>query len=561
MSETEQRRRHDALDRAVRQTCRSLLNCYIRELAGEAPGLFSVDARTGAYELAFPASGVSLSGTMRYSPMGEHDYDSCRVKGGCPLTDGELAGWIAKEARERIGGITDEMEEEFAKRVADSRDNIALFVRERGSARIVDYLSSEQSLLFGHPFHPYPKNTIGFSNADVMRYAPELRASFRLCYFAVRKHAYREEWLAGVRRIGHPRGALDRAREAFGGDASDHGLLPVHPWQYGRLLSLPAIRRSIREGVLVPLGGCGPIAYPTSSVRTAYVPDMNCNLKLPLDIRITNLTRNNTREQMRRTMDAAAYLRLAGCFADEPHTFVASEEGVQGCALGDEALESLLTVAYRPVAFDPASTYVLASLVEAPIADEPPRLGRVMERDEAERWLRRYLDISLLPLARIADSRGIHFEAHLQNSLVVVRDGMPESFIVRDLEGVSVERDLALPGADVGGPLFYSREQARARTVYYFVVNHLGSLLRAIARDMGADESRLWAIAREKLEQQRNATGNEFARYLLSADAFPAKRNLASCLAGHGETPSYAAVRNPMTSKESENSEARHQYR
>jgi siderophore synthetase component len=51
------------------------------------------------------------------------------------------------------------------------------------------YLDSEQSLTYGHPFHPAPKSRQGFSAEDLRRYSPELRGGFPLHYFAVQREA------------------------------------------------------------------------------------------------------------------------------------------------------------------------------------------------------------------------------------------------------------------------------------------------------------------------------------------------------------------------------------
>src|SRR5207253_1436612 len=42
------------------------------------------------------------------------------------------------------------------------------------------FLAAEQSIRFGHPFHPAPKASPGFTAADLDRYAPEVGASFPL---------------------------------------------------------------------------------------------------------------------------------------------------------------------------------------------------------------------------------------------------------------------------------------------------------------------------------------------------------------------------------------------
>jgi siderophore synthetase component len=274
---------------------------------------------------------------------------------------------------------------------------------------------------------------------------------------------------------------------------------------------------------------------------------MGCNVKLPLNIQITNMMRNNNEEQMRRTMDAARYLWQRGCLHDEPSTAISYEEGVCTYQFGDDEVTKLFTVAYRSIAFDAGSTYVLSSLVEAPTEGAPARLFDLADRGEMDSWFKRYLNISLLPIVRTAQKQGIHFEAHLQNTLLTIRDGMPHTFIIRDLEGVSVDRDMADGADDTTGPLFYRKEAAWARTDYYFIVNHLGSLIHAIARDTEAEEEHYWAIVRDLLEQEYETSGNEYVHHLLTAEAFYAKSNLLSCLAGNSEKPTYIAVRNMMS--------------
>ena len=214
-----------------------------------------------------------------------------------------------------------------------------------------------------------------------------------------------------------------------------YGLLPIHPWQYAYISSLDEVQSYIVEEKVLLLGSAGPLVYPTSSVRTVYVPDWNCNIKLSLNMQITNMIRTNSAEQMRRTLDASSYVWLQGCFDAEPHTHIAYETGVATCRFDDEELTSLFTVAYRPIEFDADNTYVLSSLVESPLPGAPSRLVTMLcgkqehddavNRDKVTQWLSRYLTCSLLPLVRAAGEKGIHFEAHLQNTLVTLKQGMP----------------------------------------------------------------------------------------------------------------------------------------
>ena len=64
------------------------------------------------------------------------------------------------------------------------------------------------------------------------------------------------------------------------------------------------------DGSLLSLGPLGEVAWPTSSVRTVWLPAQNLFLKLSLNIRITNFIRNNPAEQVARALDASLALSL-----------------------------------------------------------------------------------------------------------------------------------------------------------------------------------------------------------------------------------------------------------
>ncbi|WP_258166109.1 IucA/IucC family siderophore biosynthesis protein [Paenibacillus sp. PCH8] len=578
----ENKLRSKAEQQAYEHSCKLLLNCYIRELALEKEGDIRVDPNTMTYAVAFRASGVTVTGQLTYySAMGEHEYASMK-SGGKAVYYRDLVRWItcelsgigekgarsdqhkmmksAMETKDSLevqivhpaGKNTDRTEayaRDFAQKVDNSVGNLTLYIEQAAGLGIHDYCTSEQSLLVGHPFHPFPKNSKGFTEQDVQKYSPELRTSFQLCYIAVRQDVYAEEWVDNTARVDLYELLRSDMEPILKEKSGVYGILPVHPWQYAYISQLTEIQHYIRDQKLILLGSAGPTVYPTSSVRTVYIPAWNCNIKLSLNMQITNMIRTNSAEQMRRTMDASRYVRQHECFGAEPHTHIAYETGVATCAFDDEELTSLFTVAYRPIEFDPASTYVLSSLVESPLPGMHSRLTTMLgaKRDTAGLWLDRYLSISLLPIVRAAGEKGIHFEAHLQNTLVTLEDGMPVAFIVRDLEGVSVDEELiGEQDRDVSDLLFYAREKAWARTSYYYFVNHLGSLIHVIARDLNVSEEYFWKRVSEVLVEELERTGNAYVQHLLTADAFLAKQNLVSCLGGISQTPAYVPVSNVM---------------
>ncbi|WP_336759625.1 IucA/IucC family protein [Paenibacillus sp. USHLN196] len=580
----ENKLRSEAEQQAHEHSCKLLLNCYIRELALEKENDIRINPNTLTYAVAFQASRVKVTGQLSYySAIGEHEYLSMESDGEA-VHYRDLVRWITcelsgdgaqGESSDQHGMLKSAIDlksslelenvhpvdenknrveaayaRDFAQKVDNSVRNLTLYIEQAAGLDIHDYRTSEQSLLYGHPFHPFPKNSKGFSEQDVQKYSPELRTSFQLCYIAVRQDVYVQEWVDDEAVMDLHDLLRSHVEPILKEKSGMYGLLPVHPWQYAYISQLTEVQHYIRDQKLILLGNAGPTVYPTSSVRTVYIPAWNCNIKLSLNMQITNMIRTNSAEQMRRTLDASKYVSQHDCFgADEQNTHIAYETGVATCTFDDEELTSLFTIAYRPIEFDPANTYVLSSLVEAPLPGMRSRLMTMLGggRDIPERWLDRYLACSLLPIVRAAGEKGIHFEAHLQNTLVTLKDGLPVDFIVRDLEGVSVDEELISEQDRAASDLlFYSREKAWARTSYYFIVNHLGSLIHAMARDVNVPEEHFWKQVREVLVDELERTGNAYVQHLLTTDAFLAKQNLVSCLRGISQTPAYVPVSNVM---------------
>ncbi|WP_260472035.1 IucA/IucC family protein [Bacillus canaveralius] len=541
------KKRVESRNQANFHTCKTLLNCFIREFCSENSNSFSVSKNKNAYSIYFPTSDVTISGTLSfYSAIGEHEFASFYVNKERKLDYSYLVQLIVKKIKDKHPEITAERSIDFSNKVDNSFQKLALFLEYSVEQHKWDYLTSEQSLLYGHPFHPFPKNTLGFTKDEVKKYCPELRTSFQLCYLAVRNDIYQEEWVSEERRIDLHKSVKEHAQQVLKDKMVSYAILPIHPWQYEHVKTVKEVEDYINQEKIIPLGSLGPVAYPTSSVRTVYIPEMTCNLKLSLNIQITNMMRTNNKEQMRRTLDATRYILQRSCFQEESNTKISYEVGVCTCKFANEDVTKLFTIVYRPIEFDVETTFVLSSLIETPVKRNHSRLYSLTGSQKIEHWFKRYLEISLLPIVRLAEEKGIHFEAHLQNSLLTIKNGMPETFIIRDLEGVSVNIEKVEEDVDTTGPLFYKQEEAWARTSYYFVVNHLGSFIHAIAKDANVEEEHFWGIVRDVLLQEYEKNANEFILHLLTTETFAAKKNMISCLFGKSEAPSYIPVNNIM---------------
>ncbi|MEW6477254.1 MAG: IucA/IucC family protein [Actinomycetota bacterium] len=570
-----------AAELAEHAACERLLNCFLRE-SGVEPVVVG-----STLTIPFARTRRAVVASLAYhSLMGHHRFrPGFTLRTGEAVGRSELARLVATELSAEEGASTSGG---FDALVADSAIRTCTFLERLPVTGTVDpwhapnpFLAAEQSLRVGHPFHPAPKASVGFTPADLERYAPELGAAFPLHWLAVDPSLLEEDRLPTVRSLDPPPALCDAAAGQLGPVRATWPLLPCHPWQAEHLARLPIVQDMIGAGRLVSLGPLGSDVHPTASVRTVWDPASGRQLKLPLSVRITNFVRNNPAEQVRRSLDTSGALGALGdldaAVDGPPGAFgVLHELGFRrliapggGPAADAEALRAASAVLYRegPPIAGAASPMVVAALLEPdPVDGVPPVIRAVQQtaggetaQSAARAWLRRYLELSLRPVTRLVVRYGIGLEAHTQNSLVALVDGWPVRFVVRDLEGGSLNRQHP-EAADrfgaliaAGSPALYGEAEVWQRFSYYVLVNHLGQLIATLAEHLGPSEAELWTEVGALLADEAVRHGADPAaaplRALLDGAELPAKANLVSVLEGHGEHPTWIGVPNPLRSK------------
>jgi siderophore synthetase component len=452
----------------------------------------------------------------------------------------------------------------------------------------LDFRYLEQALLCGHPFHPTPKSLEGFSASDSHAYSPEFGVSFPLSCFASTPELVLEDWLDtvdyGSEAPWVPAEMAEAAWTQLPPECRHYVLLPCHPWQAEYLRTLEPVKSLLVQGALIDLGSTGPSVYPTSSVRTVWNPKENCFYKLSLHIRITNFIRENNEEQLLRTLDASRIVQQIQDRWTSEKFQILLEKGYRTLMVPEipsstqDALISGFSMILReaPESCRSASSapYVVASLMEVLPGETEPLLFRAVRenlqsassansKNDARvqtdwyAWLRQYLELSMVPLVQLYAETGISLEAHVQNSMLRLEEGMPAAFVVRDLEGISVNRALAEQQGWIGqvvnanSPVLYTEEESRHRLKYYFFVNHLSHVVQRLAYYTGQEEQPYWRVVRNTLEELRKKTNesshiNDVICDLLTAETLPAKANLLSRFHQRGETPLYVNIPNPM---------------
>jgi L-2,3-diaminopropanoate---citrate ligase len=560
-----------------RRLVEQYLNTYCREtscfdprLAPSEPGPVELHAQIEIwraaglmpYRVSFAQTGYQLAGALDYfSPIGYHRVAPFawigRSSDWQPLTDDvmpfvDLITDTLATANSLPADVADHCRDHLNTLMRNSVDKVRRFHRHQPIAGRSPFLAAEQGLRFGHIFHVTSKASEGFSEEDMQRYAPELGASFRLHYFAV------AAGLLDTRAVDGGILPIDPEAARFAKDllaGGDYQLLPCHPWQANYLLGLPEINVLVKDRSLISLGPLGEVAWPTSSVRTVWLPGQDLFLKLSLNIRITNFVRNNPPEQVERALDASLALSLLPQDVLEQAVFrILPELGSQTLKLSSNALRAACAVVYRkamPIA-EAEHVQVVASVLEEPAEGEIPLLtllrqaagGQTPDQALVRRWWARYLDASLLPLLRLFSEYGISLEAHLQNTMMAFRDGWPVRGYARDMEGTSISR-ARFPFLDrlpPDSPALYGEQQAWHRFQYYVLVNHVGHVIACLARTGLITEATLWQDTAERLD----ATGNPLAQQLLNQPMLPAKANMLSSFHQQGECPAWIEIPNPM---------------
>ncbi|MBC7860481.1 MAG: iron transporter [Burkholderiaceae bacterium] len=461
-------------------------------------------------------------------------------------------------------------------------DSVAVSAALRQAARpgpfaappLQAFIESEQSLLFGHPFHPAPKSRQGMSHQDMLRYSPEMGTRFPLHYFAVRRDDLLQQSVLGT--------PCDRivAAQAPAGLITDdaYALIPTHPWQAGHLLGHAGVAEAIRSGRMRDLGAQGEAYYPTSSIRTLFHPDNPYFYKCSLNIRITNCVRKNAVYELEGALQVSKIMRalMPGLQRRFPGLQVMEEPGFLSLdlKLGDAQSDKELTEGFGMIlrrgfqdGLRPGVTPLLAGALFGNHLHGAARLDELLMQmrrhnpmplaDAAEQWFSLYVAELMYPVLYCYFQHGIIFEPHLQNVVIGVAGGQPRQLFLRDFEGVKLlrahygEQQLAGLSEAARAALWYDTELGWKRIAYCLFVNNFCEAISQMAANNPVLQRRLWAVVQHHLQAYQSRHGDAASAQriaaLLGGAAFPGKTNLLNRFFKRADrATTYVPVSNPL---------------
>ncbi|TCU30828.1 siderophore synthetase component [Rhizobium azibense] len=386
--------------------------------------------------------------------------------------------------------------------------------------------------LEGHPFYPTWKSKPGLTAQEVEALSPEFGARVNL-----RIAALRQDW-AYVEAMPHVDSyngwfhdnypelwdAWVKALTERGQTPADWLPLPIHSWHLDHFVHRE-FADEIASGVLL-VDGPEIATIPSMSFRT-MLPDLEEArpfIKLPVAIWMTSEMRTLQAKSIHmgpRLSTLISDILAADQVLGSELEFFREELGaiLHHPDTGDEHPGRFLSVVYREVDAisrkDGLMPVTVAALLAASPVDGRPLICELVarlgdDRPAAAEFFRNYVEVVLRPTIAMYLLYGIAFEAHQQNSTVLLDpSGRPQRLLIRDFgDGRSFAplfeaRGYSLKPFSRAGilPTTFNDDIALVRS---FVIDacfvcHLHEVALCLNEHFGLSEA--WSILRQKTEE------------------------------------------------------------
>ncbi|MGM0838387.1 MAG: IucA/IucC family protein [Bacillota bacterium] len=304
--------------------------------------------------------------------------------------------------------------------------------------RTLSYEELESEIWEGHPYHPCFKARTGFTLDDHAAFGPEAGQAFTLQWAAVRREHSNiallgDENCFWERELGPSMFKQLLAQLLENGKTFDeYTFLPIHPWQ------VKYAKEELEKGKIVLLKARGDSYRATQSVRTLW------NVSDPEKAHV-KLSMNMVNTSSLRTLDTHAI-----CAAPHISNWIA--ETVESDQFLKEEASLIVLKEYAGVAYQPNGQTKLGAIWRESIRlymeedeeavpftalplmerDGLPFIDEWLKRYGTENWLKRLIEVSVVPVWHLLASHGIAVEAHAQNMILLHKNGWPTRVALRD---------------------------------------------------------------------------------------------------------------------------------
>jgi siderophore synthetase component len=578
---------------ALEGSCQRLIQALFRERLLPS-SCYQIKA-SGAVHLTVNSNRHIHFTSLESCPMG-----SWSLSGGISVIETSEAPWVIELPSELLANLSpllgmdltdpaieclqNELDDSFANDILSlafrRRWGIQLkkAARDKGYRNTLDWLRTEKvdnptALLeqwgtSGHPWHPNHKSKGGLTVKEAIAFSPEFEsrspitlAALRIDFSHVESMDEPEHHTCWWKRhFPIQTQAWETTLEELGLDPCRYIPLPVHPWQ--ARTELPTLlANEIAQRIFILTDVIAFIAHPSMSFRTV-TPNGSRTLpmiKLPVALRMTSAVRTVSARSVRMGPRVSHLLQRM-------------------CAL-DSVLNNCLTIVPERIGVQLKSvphSEDIARHVGALFRDNPASLidvgelaipvGSLFAKDDNEhpllaQWItllygcatpdnvlnfyENYLSTALTGLLGFYLIYGVAFEAHQQNTVVVMgADHRPSRLLIRDFGDVRIHLDtlskhqLSLELHDPDSTVYNDPNFVRDKLLHATFMCQLGELALLCASHWNIPHEKLWSVfaqqvevvfqkLRSKVTKQRWET----ERVAILAEKWPAKALLKMWLA------------------------------
>jgi len=335
-----------------------------------------------------------------------------------------------------------------------------------------DYQTVETSMIEGHPCFIANNGRLGFNSYDYHIYAPEAAAPVKLLWLAVHKE---NAHFACLSDMNYP----DLLRKELGGDCIqawtekmlsmdvdpvDYYFMPAHPWQWLNKLSI-TFSPYVANRRIICLGYSDDRYFAQQSIRTFYNISSPCKHYVKTSLSILNMGfmrglspyyMSGTpaiNEYIYKLIDADPWLRSNGfAILREVASLGFRNYYYESAISGDTPYKKMFSALWRenPVNKISENQHLMTMAALLHIDAEghallPELIG--MSGMPPDEWLRRYINVYLIPLVHCFYAHDLVFMPHGENVILVLENGVPVRAYMKDIaeESSILNPDAQLP--------------------------------------------------------------------------------------------------------------------
>ncbi|MES9684102.1 IucA/IucC family protein [Bacillus sp. AFS001701] len=424
----------------------------------------------------------------------------------------------------------DQKKKELQKRASEFKiTNVldwVLFEKKLNSA-FDSSLFFEQLSVEGHNLHPGTKTKIDMKAEDVFQYAPEFDGVATIQFVGILKE--RAQWCVKdeleedankllFKVFPELRNVVEQQFQLQGHRLEEYVIVPVHPWQLEN--AIPVVyKQELHDQTIVPIRSFHVPCGSTSSFRTV-VPlgnqeRMNYAIKVAVNSQMTSTVRTISANT---TNNSTIVTRLIKSIMEKEQVlskqFVPVYE-VAGYNFKKENdkqknrnLSAVLRENIELFTFNDEVAIVGSSLFsESPISEKTivseliDQYGKTTNksiRQAAYQFVSEYANIALPGFLTLLVKYGIGLEGHLQNSVMVFKNGQPVRMLFRDWGGLRIYKE-RLRNNNLHVELYAGSitetddlKEVHNKLFYTVFQNHLGELILQVCKEFGLNERELW---------------------------------------------------------------------